>query len=147
MPGETRNLNLGGQDEALASQEIKAIDRGMPRPWRVALRILQKENRVIFDMDRPMVLGRMDPDEDVYPDIDLGPYDADEMGVSREHLLLKLDGDRIVAADNGSSNGTLINHDRMKPHEDYPIRDGDEIQLGLMKVKIELLMNPFTSFV
>ena len=146
MPGETRNLNLDGMNEALASQEIKAIDRGMPRPWRVALRILQKENRVIFDMDRQMILGRMDPDEDVYPDIDLGPYQADELGVSRQHLLLKLDGDRIVATDNGSSNGTLINHERMKPREDYPVRDGDEIQLGLMKVKIELLMNPFTSF-
>ena len=80
MPGETRNLNLDGMNEALASQEIKAIDRGMPRPWRVALRILQKENRVIFDMDRQMILGRMDPDEDVYPDIDLGPYQADELG-------------------------------------------------------------------
>jgi pSer/pThr/pTyr-binding forkhead associated (FHA) protein len=146
VPGETRNLNLDGQNEALASQEIKAIDRGMPRPWRVALRILQKENRVIFDMDRPMVLGRMDPDVDVFPDIDLGPYEADELGVSREHLVLKLDGDRIVVSDNGSSNGTLINQERMKPREDYPVRDGDEIQLGLMKVKIELLMNPFTSF-
>jgi pSer/pThr/pTyr-binding forkhead associated (FHA) protein len=141
----TRNLNLG-DDSAVASQEIKAIDRGMPRPWRVGLRIVDKENRLIFDMDREMVVGRMDPEHEVYPDVDLGPYNADELGVSREHLQLKLDGDRIVASDNGSSNGTLLNRERMKPHEDYPIRDGDELQLGLMKVKIELLMNPFNSF-
>lgn len=146
MPGNTRNLNLDSDDSAVASQEIKAIDRGMPRPWKVGLRIVEKENRLIFDMDRPMVIGRMDPDHDVYPDVDLGPYNADELGVSREHLVLKLDGDRIVASDNGSSNGTLLNRDRMKPREDYPIRDGDELQLGLMQVKIELLMNPFTSF-
>ena len=146
MPGDTRNLNLDDKESTLASQEIKAIDRGMPRPWKVALRILQKENRVIFDMDRPMTIGRMDPDKDVYPEVDLGPYNADELGVSREHLLLKLVEDRIVATDNGSSNGTLLNKERLKPHEDYPIRDGDEIQLGLMKVRIELLMNPFSSF-
>ncbi len=146
MPGDTRNLNLSDKQESVASQEMKAIDRGMPRPWKVALRVLQKENRLIFDMDRPMVIGRMDPEQDVFPDIDLGPYNADEMGVSREHMLLKLDGDRIMAQDNGSSNGTLLNHERMKPKTDYPIRDGDEIQLGLMKLKIELLMNPYTAF-
>lgn len=145
MPGETRNLNLDGQSEALASQEIRPIDRGMPRPWKVALRIIQKENRVIFDMAGPMVIGRMDPEQDVYPEVDLGAYDAEEMGVSREHLMLKLDGDRILVSDNDSSNGTLLNEDRMKPGADYPIRDGDELQLGLMKVKIELLMNPFTA--
>jgi len=146
VPGDTRNLNLGGDDSAVASQEIKAIDRGMPRPWKVGLRIVEKENRLIFDMDRPMVIGRMDPEHDVYPDIDLGPYNAEELGVSREHMMLKLDGDRIVAIDNGSSNGSLLNRERMKPREDYPVRDGDEIQLGLMKVKVELLMNPFSNF-
>jgi hypothetical protein len=143
VPGDTRNLNLDDHESPLASQEIKAIDRGMPRPWKVALRIVQKENRLIFDMDRPMIVGRMDAEHDVYPDIDLGPYNADDLGVSREHMILKLDGDRIVAVDNGSSNGTFLNNDRMKAHEDYPIRDGDEIQLGLMKLKIELLMNPY----
>ena len=146
MPGNTRNLNLDKQERKIASQEIKAIDRGMPRPWKVALRIMQKENRLIFDMDRPMIIGRMDPEQDVYPDIDLGPYNADELGVSREHMVLKLDEERIVAVDNGSSNGTFLNNNRMKPNEDYPIRDGDEIQLGLMKVKIELLMNPYNAF-
>ncbi len=146
MAGDTRNLNLGEDDNALASQEIKAIDHGMPRPWKVGLRIIDKENRLIFDMDREMVIGRMDPEHEVYPDVDLGPYNAEELGVSREHLYLKLDGDRIVAADNNSSNGTLLNRERMKPRENYPIRDGDELQFGLMKVKIELLMNPFNSF-
>lgn len=146
MPGDTRNLNLTDKQAAVASQEITAIDRGMPRPWKVALRVVQKENRLIFDMDRPMILGRMDPEQDVYPDIDLGPYNADEMGVSREHMVLKLDGDRIMAHDNGSSNGSLLNNERMEAQVDYPIRDGDEIQLGLMKLKIELLMNPYTAF-
>ncbi len=146
MPGDTRNLNLDSHKSRIASQEIKAIDRGMPRPWKVALRIMQKENRLIFDMDRPMVIGRMDTEQDVFPDIDLGPYDADELGVSREHMMLKLDKERIVAVDQGSSNGTFLNNSRMRPNEEYPLRDGDEIQLGMMKVKVELLMNPYNAF-
>jgi pSer/pThr/pTyr-binding forkhead associated (FHA) protein len=142
VTGDTRKLNQDNAGEH-ASQEITAIDMGMPRPWRIALHIIQKENRVIFDMSRPMVIGRRVPDGSVVPDIDLGPFDAEEMGVSRQHLTLELDGDRIVAIDNGSANGTLLNHDIMVAHESYPIRDGDEIKLGLMTLKVELLMNPF----
>lgn len=143
MPGDTRKLNLD-DDSALASQEITAIDMGMPRPWKIALRILQKENRVIFDLAGPMVIGRKVPEGNSFPDIDLGPYNAEDMGVSRTHLTLKLDGDRIVAVDNGSANGTLLNGERLKPLVAYPVRDGDEMSLGLMKLKVELLMNPFS---
>lgn len=142
MPADTRNLN-NRQTDTLASQEITSLDMGMPRPWRIALRIVQKENRLIFDMSNPMVVGRMVPEMGFYPDIDLGPYNAEELGVSRQHLTLKLDGERILATDNGSANGTLLNGERMMPREDYPIRDGDEISLGLMKVQVELMMNPF----
>lgn len=142
MTGDTRKLNQDKAGEP-ASQEITAIDMGMPRPWRIALRIMQKENRLIFDMSRPMVIGRRVPDTSIVPDIDLGPYGAEELGVSRQHLTLELDGDRIVAIDNDSANGTRLNDDIMVAHESYPIRDGDEIKLGLMALKIELLMNPY----
>jgi pSer/pThr/pTyr-binding forkhead associated (FHA) protein len=144
VPGDTRKLNHDNEDGVLASQEIKAIDMGMPRPWRIGLRIIQKDQRLIFDMSGPMVIGRMEERDNVFPDIDLGPYNAEEMGVSRQHLTLKLAGDRIVATDNGSRNGTKLNNERMKPNEDYPIRDGDEVSLGLMNIKIELLVNPFS---
>ena len=145
MPGETRKLNRDDEDTTVASQEITAIDMGMPRPWRIALHIIQSDNRVIFDMSGPRVIGRMVAESRVFPDIDLGPYNAEELGVSRQHLTLQLDGDRIVALDNESANGTRINGERLKPGEHYPIRDGDEIALGLMSLKIELLMNPFEN--
>lgn len=143
MPGDTRKLNNNPDSNSVASQEIKAIDMGMSRPWRIGLRILQKEQRIIFDMGGPLVIGRMEEHGNAFPDIDLGPYSADDMGVSRQHLTLKMDGDRIVAMDNGSRNGTLLNNERMQARVDYPIRDGDEITLGLMRMKIEFLVNPF----
>lgn len=144
MSGDTRRLNQDNASE-LASPEIKAIDIGMPRPWRIALRVLQKGSCLIFDMSGPMVIGRRATKDSPLPtvDIDLGPYDAEALGVSRQHLKLMLDGNRIVAMDNGSANGTLLNHNRMEPYESYPIRDGDEITLGLLTLKVELLTNPF----
>jgi len=142
VAGDTRKLKRD-DDERTASQEITTIDRGMPRPWRIALRIMHQDNRMILDLNGPMMIGRMVPESNIFPDIDLGPYNAEELGVSRQHLILQLDGERIVAVDNDSANGTLINDSRMVPNEPYPIRDGDVLKLGLMAIKIELLMNPF----
>jgi pSer/pThr/pTyr-binding forkhead associated (FHA) protein len=142
VAGKTRRLKDFQETETHASQKMSAIDMGMPRPWKIALWVLQKNNRIIFDISRPMTLGRMDPDDGVFPEIDLGPYNAKDLGVSREHLVLSLNGDRIVAMDKDSANGTLLNGEKLKPHEDYLIRDGDELTLGLLRLKVELLVNP-----
>ncbi len=143
MPGETRKLGPDLKPTDTAIPEIKAIDLGMPRPWRIALRLVQLQMQMIFDLEGTMIVGRAYPEKGFYPDIDLGAFNAGEQGVSREHLLISLDGDRVVIADNHSANGTRLNGEWLKPSERYPVRNGDEITLGLMKLQIEFLTNPF----
>jgi pSer/pThr/pTyr-binding forkhead associated (FHA) protein len=89
------------------------------------------------------VIGRAHPETSYYPDIDLGAYGGSEQGVSREHLSIKLDGDQVVIVDNHSANGTQLNGELLKPDEAYPVRHGDELILGLMKLQIELLTNGY----
>lgn len=143
MAGETRKLGPELDLTETADPEIKAIDLGMPRPWRISLRIVHLQMQMIFDLDRTMVIGRAFPDKNIYPDIDLGAFNAGDLGVSREHVLLTLDGDRVLIADNRSANGTRLNGEWLKPTERYPVRNGDEITLGLMKLQIEFLSDPF----
>ena len=143
MAGETRRFDNGNNAELTADPEIKPIDLGMPRPWRIALRLMDFQMQMIFDLGGTIVIGRAHPETGFYPDVDLGGFKGNEMGVSREHLYFKLDGDRVTVIDNGSANGTQLNGVWMKPHEAYPIRHGDELMLGLMKLQVELLTNPF----
>lgn len=143
MAGETRKLGNDNKPTDTAIPEIKAIDLGMPRPWRIALRLVQLQMQVIFDLEGTIIVGRAFPEKGFYPDIDLGAFNGGELGVSREHLLITLDGDRVVIVDNHSANGTRLNGEWLKPAEKYPIRNGDEITLGLMKLQIELLTNPY----
>jgi hypothetical protein len=143
MAGETRKLGPELDLTETADPEIKAIDLGMPRPWRISLRIIQLQMQMIFDLDRTMVVGRAFPEQNIYPDIDLAAFNAGDLGVSREHLVLVLDGDRVLIADNHSANGTRLNGEWLKPTERYPVRNGDEITLGLMKLQIEFLSDPF----
>jgi pSer/pThr/pTyr-binding forkhead associated (FHA) protein len=143
MAGETRKFDEKKNPTDIAVPQIRAIDLGMPRPWRIALRLVQAQTEVIFDLEGTMVVGRAHPENGYYPDIDLGAFGGDELGVSREHLYFKLNGDRVVVIDNNSANGTRLNGEWLKPNEAYPIRHGDELVLGLLKLQVELLTNPF----
>ncbi len=142
VAGNTRKLVPDDDASQAPPPTIKPIDLGMPRPWRIALRIVQMQIQLVFDLAGTMVIGRAQPETNIYPDIDLGPFNAEELGVSRQHLTLKLEDDRVVVIDQKSVNGTKLNGERLKPHEPYPVRHGDELTIGTMAVKIELLTNP-----
>jgi two-component system, cell cycle response regulator len=48
-------------------------------------------------------------------------------GISRRHASLKLEGERVVISDLGSTNGTFVNGEKIGVHA---LRDGDKIQVG-----------------
>lgn len=83
-----------------------------------------------------MILGRRDPTTGATPDVDLTPYAGYRMGVSRKHASLKLADNQLNLWDLGSSNGTFLNGTRLNPHRPYPVRDGDEIRLGQMILRL-----------
>ncbi|MGQ9889006.1 MAG: FHA domain-containing protein [Aggregatilineales bacterium] len=83
-----------------------------------------------------IILGRRDPTTGATPDVDLTPYAGYRMGVSRKHASLKLAENQLNLWDLGSSNGTFLNGTRLSPHRPYPVRDGDEIRLGQMILRL-----------
>lgn len=89
-----------------------------------------------------MILGRRDPTTGVTPEVDLTPYAGYRMGVSRKHASLKLADNQINLWDMGSSNGTFLNGSRLSPHRPYPVRDGDEIRLGQMILRLFFQAGP-----
>jgi hypothetical protein len=81
-------------------------------------------------------LGRKDPANNVQPDIDLEPFGGLEKGVSRHHATITHIEDTLVIQDNGSSNGTYVNDQRLVPHQPRVIRNGDVIRFGLLATSI-----------
>lgn len=79
-----------------------------------------------------IVFGRNDPEDSYQPDVDLEPYDAHHLGISRRHAALTLTGKRLDLRDLKSTNGTYLNGVLLDPNEPHQIRDGDEIRLGNM---------------
>jgi len=84
-----------------------------------------------------VTIGRnSDSTDESGPDIDLTPYGAGDMGVSRLHIKIKRKNILIYVADTGSTNGTLLNGRRLIPNAERLLRNGDELQLGRLKLKV-----------
>jgi hypothetical protein len=83
-----------------------------------------------------VIIGRSEAGSAMRPDIDLSPYNAENLGVSRIHASLKRTDNTIAIADLNSKNSTYINGQRLHPHEVRVLRDGDEVRLGKLPMKI-----------
>jgi pSer/pThr/pTyr-binding forkhead associated (FHA) protein len=83
-----------------------------------------------------MVIGRSDPQRNVFPDIDLLPLDPNQT-VSRRHArLMRRDGHCYVE-DLNAFNRTRVNGRPLVPHEDVELHDGDTLRLGNIDLRFE----------
>lgn len=83
-----------------------------------------------------IVIGRRDPNSNTVPDLDLSPYGAYQMGVSRRHAIIRWKDDMLNLYDLGGRNGTYVNG--KKATTDHPIRlsDGDEVRIGKLTLRL-----------
>ncbi len=88
-----------------------------------------------------LVIGRSTNDSPIQPDIDLSPYQAAEMGVSRLHATFKRFHNTVSLMDMDSVNRTFINGQRLHPHEIRVLHDDDEIRLGKLTLKLKFKRN------
>lgn len=63
------------------------------------------------------------PDSDIF---------LDDVTVSRRHVEVERSGDGYIVRDVGSLNGTYLNREGIEG--DHPLRNGDELQVGLFKL-------------
>jgi hypothetical protein len=82
------------------------------------------------------ILGRAHESNVHDPDVDLGQYGAQVLGVSRQHAALYRMNRLILIADLGSHNGTFLNGDRLEPKRFHILHDGDVIQLANLSMQI-----------
>jgi len=82
-----------------------------------------------------IVIGREDVAGEVFPDVDLNPYQGDEKGVSRRQARLWLQGEQVFLEDLNSTNFTYINRQKLLPGQRYLLNNGDEVQFGRLLLK------------
>src|SRR5688572_17105519 len=85
---------------------------------------------VAIERRENLILGRKDPETKQIVDIDLSDYDAQALGVSRQHA--RLDAKQLppVLIDMSSYNGTFVNGVQLLPDKPCELASGDEVRLG-----------------
>ncbi len=82
-----------------------------------------------------VVIGRTDPVQNIYPDVDLAGQDGERSGVSRRHARISQKPDGVYIEDLNSTNFTFLNHTRLIPGQTYSLKNGDEIRLGVLTLE------------
>jgi hypothetical protein len=81
------------------------------------------------------IVGRGDPVSNFFPEIDLNPYGAIDNGVGRRHIRLFVQGGQVLIEDMDSTNGTLLNSQKLTARQPQPLRDGDQISVGKLLLR------------
>lgn len=105
---------------------------------RLALEGEGVERSVRVELKDELLVGRLNADNGVSPDVDLEEWGGVEAGVSRSHAALCHRGGEIYLKDLGSTNGTRINGKRLTPYVEHPLRGGDRLVLGGLSVTVEI---------
>lgn len=122
------------------SSDLWIIELSNPQ-WKTPLR-LRVDNKMNFGRIVAGDTGKMAGETSKRPDVDLTPYEAEAMGVSRLHFSIEPDVDRLILRDLNSGNGTQLNGNRLKPDEAYRISSGDQIMAGLLRLDVTFVLSP-----
>ena len=100
--------------------------------------VLETKERFIFDYDHitQIIIGRKDHVESTFPLVDLSDAGGQQKGVSRRHAKIIRQDESLHIVDNGSSNGTYLNGHKLVAEQPRIIRDGDDIRLGHLIIRI-----------
>lgn len=90
---------------------------------------------ILFTGPEKMVLGRASLPE-TSAIIDLTPYNAIDLGVSRRHAAISLAGSQYLVEDLGSMNGTWLHESRLPIFVERTLTSGDVIRVGQLPITV-----------
>lgn len=108
------------------------------RPMKLIVENLGLEIDVPFNQES-VLLGREDPDNHVFPDIDTSTFGGNLEGVSRKHARIILKGNQYFVEDLNSMNNTYVNKIKVAANQLFPLNHEDILALGRLTLRVFLL--------
>jgi pSer/pThr/pTyr-binding forkhead associated (FHA) protein len=101
----------------------------------IVFQVLGNEQPLLVKDPTKITIGRFSAGETA-PTIDLVPYNANLLGVSRLHAVINRTEKGYAIEDQASTNGTWLNEIKLTPHQPYELRNGDLIRFGQLAVYV-----------
>ncbi len=134
-------LNSMATDKIEETPELEAIFRGGSKDVGKVLYLhIHGDNQSVLLHLREggnYTIGRRDPHNEYYPDVDLTDYQGAERGISRRHAELTYVEDMLRIIDLASANYTYLNDMRLVEYQPRIVRDNDSLRFGHLKVSVQ----------
>jgi hypothetical protein len=112
-------------------------------PWRVMLEMFQDDTRMVLGLDLygDVILGR-GQSRPGHILVNLDPYHAQDLGVSREHAIIRPTPTELYVIDQGSTNGTSVNGAASGRGLATALHHEDLVRLGNLVLIIYMIERP-----
>ena len=118
-----------------------AADESSMPVWQVRFFLTaDKTQQFGLEINDEIHLGRGKNERDL---IDLTPYGAERLGVSRRHASLRPTASNLFVVDLGSTNGTRRNGRSIGVNTPYSLADGDTLTLGNLQLPVHIVKRPY----
>ncbi len=111
-------------------------------PWVIEFRMVGTSTLHQAQVRETMLIGRADVERDINPEIDLTPYNAGALGVSRRHAMIVVRETVLMIKDMGSTNGTRLNNVLLEPLKEVRLHHGDELTFGGLQIQLQYAVIP-----
>lgn len=138
---QTRHLSLPNPN---ILQDRREEDEAIV-PWVIEFRVVGTTDLLRARMAEEFTIGRGDAELGHFPQIDLTPYAAHELGVSRRHVRIYTRDNRVLIEDLRSANGTFINNEMLIANKPYRLRDKDKLRLGELELQVHYVVKPLSA--
>lgn len=106
-------------------------------PGDVTLVLVETNAPFVLSGSDQYLIGRTDPEEGIFPDLDLTLSGGEEAGVSRRHATLSYRNGAFWLEDLDSTNYTFINGMRIDTRRPQLLRDGDELSFAKLRMRFQ----------
>ena len=117
------------------SEEIAATT------WKIILVSSKRDHKPLgLEICDDVIIGR--GADNLKPDLDLTKHDAEQLGVSRQHAMLRPTKKELLLVDLGSTNGTYCNAEKVHLGSPRRLKTGDAISLGDLHFQVRVVSQP-----
>jgi signal transduction histidine kinase len=128
-------------DPEISYRPVPHAESGDRPVWRVTFTAEHDSDICLgFDINDEVLIGREIANPRVINLVQ--DQDADALGVSRRHALLRPTGSKLYLVDLASTNGTKLNGQRIGANTPYQLSHSDQITLGRLEVILEMVKTP-----
>lgn len=111
-------------------------------PLSLELTIGSQKQKVDLPLSGIIHLGRRDLALEFTPTVDLTTMDSLAQTVSRQHVKVFKQGNKVMIEDLASTNGTFLNGKRLAPYVAELLSNGDMLQLGQLLIAVKIQNSP-----